>query len=116
MDTSVWTDHLRRSDAGLIELLDRRKVLTHPFVIEELACGHLPVRLSFLEMMHALPRAPLATHEEVLELISNQKLYGSGLGSVDVHLIASALLSGYSVWSRDMALSREAARLKVGFH
>ncbi len=113
VDTSVWADHLRRSDAGLIELLASDAVVTHPLVIEELACGHLPDRKGFLIEIHALPRVPVASHKEVLDLILNKKLYGTGLGSVDVHIIASAMLGRVRIWSRDKALAREADRLGV---
>jgi predicted nucleic acid-binding protein len=115
VDTSVWADHLRRSDKDLTELLLRRAVVTHPFVIEELACGHLPDREEFLTQIHSLPRVPVATHEEALDLISNRKLYGTGLGSVDVHIIASAMLGGARIWSRDKAMVRESRRLRVSF-
>lgn len=110
VDTSVWADHLRVTDTELSALLDRGSVLTHPFVIEELACGYLPLRNEFLLMMHQLPQSPLASHHEVLDLIANRELYGTGLGSVDVHIIASAMLAKATIWSRDKALSREAAR------
>ena len=111
VDTSVWADHLRRSDEDLKELLARGAVVTHPFVIEELACGHLPDRNKFLTQIHALPRVPVASHEELLELIVNKKLFGTGLGAIDVHLIASAMLAGAGLWSKDKILSCEAARL-----
>ena len=111
VDTSIWADHLRVPDAELSVLLDRGRVLTHSFVIEELACGYLPQRKEFLTMMHRLPQAPLASHYEVLDLITNHKLYGTGLGSIDVHIIASAMLAKVTIFSRDKALSREAARL-----
>ena len=113
VDTSVWADHLRSPDKGMSHLLDGNKILTHPFVIEELACGHLPDRRAFLSLIHGLPQVPLATHHEVLGLIVNRKLFGTGLGSVDVHLLASALLANVKLWSRDKALIREAARLNV---
>jgi len=111
VDTSVWADHLRSSDDELIELLDRGAVLTHTFVIEELACGYLPERDDFLRMIHRLPQAPLASHRELLKLIDDKKLFGTGLGSIDIHLIASAMLANAKVLSRDKALSREASRL-----
>lgn len=113
VDTSVWADHLRAADAELSSLLDRGSVLTHPFVIEGLACGYLPLRNEFLIMMHRLPQAPLASHHEVIDLIANHRLFGTGLGSVDIHLIASAMLAKATILSRDKALSREAARLDL---
>ena len=44
VDTSVWIDHLRRGNEGLREALLDERVLCHPFVIGELACGHLTKR------------------------------------------------------------------------
>lgn len=113
IDTSVWADHLREADHGLIALLNEGSVLIHPFVIEEIACGNLPQRKETLNLLHALPMAPVADHTEVLELIVAERLHGTGLGSVDVHLIASARLARAKLWSKDKALSREAKRLKV---
>lgn len=84
--------------------------MTHPFVIEELACGNLPDRRETLELLHALPAAPVAEHGEVLEFISMARLHGAGVGSVDVHLMASARLAGARVWTKDKALRREASR------
>ena len=114
VDTSVWADHIRAPNALLSGLLIKGDVLIHSFVIEELACGHLPKREEFLRELHCLPQAPIASHHEVLAVMSNKKLYGSGLGAIDVHLIASAMLANARVLSRDKALSREAARLGIG--
>ena len=44
VDTSVWIDHLRAGDRDLIRLLEDRQVLGHPFVLGELALGHLRQR------------------------------------------------------------------------
>lgn len=111
IDTSVWADHLREAESGLVALLNEGSVLIHPFVIEEIACGNLPDREETLELLHSLPGAPIAEHSEVLHLITNERLHGTGLGSVDVHLLASARLAGAKIWSKDKALSREAKRL-----
>jgi predicted nucleic acid-binding protein len=113
VDTSVWIDHLRHSERRLLNLLENGSVLTHPLVIEELACGHLRDRSAIIGLLHALPAAPVVTHIEVLGLISSKTLYGVGLGAIDVHLIASAMLSSASLWSKDKALSREARRLAI---
>nr|MBA2670032.1 type II toxin-antitoxin system VapC family toxin [Gemmatimonadota bacterium] len=40
-DTSVWIDHLRAGDPALSALLEQGRVLVHPFVLGELACGNL---------------------------------------------------------------------------
>ncbi len=113
VDTSVWIDHLRHPERRLVHLLESGTVLTHPLVIEEIACGHLRDRLEITTLLHALPSAPVVTHTEVLELISNKTLYGVGLGAIDVHIIASAMLAQVKIWSRDKALIRESTRLNL---
>jgi Predicted nucleic acid-binding protein, contains PIN domain len=114
VDTSVWVDHLRGTEKGLVQLLVNGEVLIHPLVIEELACGSLARRDEFLELLGALPVAPVASHYEVLDLIANEQLYATGLGAVDAHLIASARLAGVPLWSKDKKLSLAAARIGVG--
>ena len=113
VDTSVWVDHLCHSESRLLDLLDQGSVLTHPFIIEELACGHLRDRSSIVGLLHDLPSSPVVTHIEILELISNKTLFGVGLGAIDVHLIASAMLARATLWSKDKALVREVKRLGI---
>ena len=114
VDTSVWVDHLRRGDRTLVSLLNEGEVLCHPFVIGELACGNLQKRVEILALLSALPSAAVATHEEALLLLSEQRMSGRGLGWVDVHLLASSLLSGTALWTRDKALKTAADRMKLG--
>lgn len=105
VDTSVWVAHLRKAEEALQSLLNEGLVLSHPFVIGELACGNLKNRDEILALLDALPKAKLASHEEVLHLVSERKLYGKGLGWVDVHLVAAALLSQSPLWTRDKTLA-----------
>jgi len=116
VDTSVWIDHLSRGDSLVAELLEQGVVVMHSLVLGELACGDLKKRQDTLSMLAALPAASVATHGEALELIEMRKLMGRGLGFVDVHLLASALISGDAIWSRDKALVAAADDLKVCFH
>lgn len=111
VDTSVWIDHFRRSNHDLEHLLDEGAVLTHPFVIGELACGSLARRSEVLDLLRALPTALVATPDEVHTLIERHRLFGTGLGWVDVNLLASAKLSGQSLWTKDRRLHGAAARL-----
>jgi predicted nucleic acid-binding protein len=113
VDTSVWIDHFRYNEKRLLDLLDQGSVLTHPLVIEELACGHLKHRSEVIDLLHALPEAPSASHEEILQLILSKKLYGVGIGAMDVHLIASAMLARASLWTKDRALLRETSHLSL---
>ncbi|MBI2371346.1 MAG: PIN domain-containing protein [Deltaproteobacteria bacterium] len=113
VDTSVWVDHLRRGNDQLAGLLTEEQVLSHRFVLGELACGNLRNRSEVLSLVAALPRVPVAEHEEVLHLVDSRRLYGRGLGWVDVHLLASCLLAGCGLWTLDRPLSRAAAALRL---
>lgn len=114
-DTSVWVDHLSRGTGALAALLDGEQVVMHPFVLGELACGNIRNRRQILGLLASLPSVAVASDEEALAMIESRKLMGRGLGWVDVHLLASVLLSGCRVWSRDKQLAAAAAELKVRF-
>jgi predicted nucleic acid-binding protein len=113
VDTSVWIDHLRRREPVLAQLLSDGLVLMHPFVSGELACGSMQNRPSILSGLHALPSAELASNSEVLSLIEDRRLWGRGLGWVDTHLLASALLSNCAFWTLDVRLAKAAAELDL---
>lgn len=113
VDTSIWIAHLRRSDPDLEHLLDEGLVLTHPFVIGELACGSLAHRVTVLALLTDLPVALVATHEEAMALMDRHHLSGSGLGWIDIHLLASAKLSGQSLWTADKRLRAAALKLRL---
>ncbi|MFO1268660.1 MAG: type II toxin-antitoxin system VapC family toxin [Rubrivivax sp.] len=112
VDSSIWIDHLRRTDDELVRLLARGEVLGHPFVIGELACGHLRQRTAFLEQLASLPAAPVATHEEALAFVERHALAGRGIGWTDVHLITAARLAEpAALWTRDKRLAAAAGAL-----
>ena len=113
VDTSVWVDHMRRSNARLASLLDEGHVLCHPFVVGELACGNLIRRVQILGLLNELPEAPVAEHAEVLRLVESRRVYGQGLGWIDMHLMASALLARCPLWSLDKRLQAAAQRLRA---
>lgn len=115
VDTSIWVSHLRDGHLELKELLLEGKVVCHPFVIGELACGNLQNRWEILTLLKALPVAIQAEHEEVLRFIETHHLMGIGLGYIDIHLLASALLSGISIWTQDNPIKKAACKLDVSF-
>ncbi len=116
VDTSVWVDHLRRGDPGLVALLERAAVVMHPFVMGEIACGSLKDRQSLLELLHDLPGAVIATDDEAMQFIERHRLYGKGIGYVDVHLLASvALTGGAQLWTRDQRLRQVAAAMGFAY-
>jgi hypothetical protein len=108
VDTSVWIQHLNKASERLISLLHDEQVFCHPFVVGELACGNLHNRREVLGLLRALPQAQIAEHEDVLGLLERRRLYGQGLGWVDAHLLASAIITGCSLWTFDKRLKRAA--------
>ena len=112
-DTSVWIDYLRNGNPLLADLLERREIVCHPFVIGELACGSLKAREVTLEVLQTLDEVPMAQHDEVMQLIELHDLMASGIGWVDAHVLGSTLLAGAQLWTLDKPLARAAAKLSV---
>ena len=109
-DTSVWIDHLRAGDEGLVTLLDSAQVLIHPFIMGEMACGKLRNRSEVLTLLGDLPRVMVATDAEVLFLIERHALMGRGIDYIDAHLLAAVSLAGPArLWTRDKRLGAVAA-------
>lgn len=115
VDTSVWVSHLRDGNIELANLLNEGRVLCHPFIVGELACGNLKDRAVILSFLQLLPMSIEAEHEEVLSFIENNRLMGKGLGYVDVHLISSALLTGVPIWTLDKKLAHRADGLHINY-
>lgn len=116
VDTSVWVDHLRSSEPKLAASLEGGRVMTHLFVVGELACGNLKNRGEILKLLGDLPAAPTATDMEALEFIERRALMGRGIGYIDVHLLAAAVLSvDTRLWTRDKRLADAAKELDIAF-
>ena len=113
-DTSIWIDHFRRGDFRLSELLERGDVVMHPFIIGELLLGQVPRIAGIIDDLNVLPKAIVASADEILNFISARKLPGSGIGYVDAHLLAAAALTQEtSVWTRDKRLLAAAQSLSL---
>jgi predicted nucleic acid-binding protein len=114
VDTSVWVSHLRSSNSLLVRLLDTRQVLTHQFVIGEIALGNLRDRLVILGLFDRLPRVVAASEKEVLHFIDRHRLFGVGIGYIDAHLLAAVQLTpGATLWTSDRRLREAADRLAL---
>ena len=114
-DSSVWIAHLREGQPELVDLLTKGLVCMHPFIQGELACGNLKNRGSLLADLNALPKAQRVSDAEVMHLIEVRRLAGKGLGWVDVHLLAAALVSGCRFWTLDKRLDRAASELALSY-
>ena len=113
VDTSVWVEHLRHGAIGLNARLHAGRVCCHPFIVGELACGNLKNRSLILSLLQALPQAIGAEHEEVMQFIENYRLMGKGLGYIDLHLLASAMLTKVPLWTLDKKLNEVAEKLEL---
>ncbi len=115
VDTSVWVAHLRCGHIGLEALLNEGHVVCHPFIIGELACGSLKNRSEILSLLQSLPLASTAEHEEVMQFMGNHDLMGKGLGYIDMHLLASVILSRVLLWTLDKKLRQVSLKLGLAY-
>ncbi len=115
VDTSVWIDHFHHTDEDLKELLLSNHVCIHPFILGELSCGNISNRKEVLSLLRTLRIIDLVLDEEVFLLIEDRKMFGKGLGFIDIHLLASALIHQVSIWTRDKSLKQIAKELGVSY-
>lgn len=116
VDTSIWIDHLHQSEPTLVVLLGQNQVLAHPMVIGEIALGSLADRATVLALLSNLASTVRASDEEVLAFIDAQRLHSRGLSLVDVHLLASTLLTPATLlWTRDKRLQTVVTDLGIAF-
>ena len=92
------------------------EVMCHPFIVGELACGNLKNRAEILSLLKSLPMASMIDFDEFFFFIDKYQLPGTGIGLVDVHLLASAKLTGVPLWTADKKLKSAADRLKLDFN
>ena len=117
VDTPLWVDHLRGSRTDLVLELDRGSVLAHPWVVGELALGHLSASSPVLLLLSRMPQAVVATPAEIRTTVDRHRLQGSGIGYVDAQLVASTLLTpGAALWTRDTRLDAAARRAGAQVH
>jgi predicted nucleic acid-binding protein len=115
VDTSIWVAHLRNGNRQLEQLLMDAEVICHPFIIGELACGNINNRNEILSLLKSLPSAPVVEFDEFLFFIDENQLMRIGIGFVDVHILASAKLSGNLLWTADKKLHSAASKLSLNY-
>jgi hypothetical protein len=113
VDTPVWINHFRKPERELVQLLTNGLAGVHPYVVGELACGNLKDREQTLRLLRALPQARIAGEAEIYYLLDTHRLWGTGLGWVDLHLLASAALAGWHLMTADDAMKRAAAKAGI---
>ena len=104
-----------RETRGLQALLNEEMVVCHPFIIGEIACGTIRNRIEILSLLQSLPMAETVEQNELLQFIEQNHLAGKGLGYVDVHLLASAVLTGAPLWTLDKQLKQASVKLGIDY-
>lgn len=116
VDTSVWIRFLANQSpyaSALATLLEREEASGHDLVYGELLIGDKGGRGPLLQNYQLLHWAPTVTHDEVVAFVRERRLYGRGVGWIDAHLLASALVGGLTLWTADPRLADAARALDV---
>jgi predicted nucleic acid-binding protein len=100
---------------SLAAVLRDARVVTHPWIIGELACGGIRNRREILSLLQSLPAVRPVDDAEALAFIESHGLMGIGLGYTDVHLLAASALERVPLWTRDKAVKMAARRLNLAF-
>ncbi|MBN2442189.1 MAG: PIN domain-containing protein [Spirochaetales bacterium] len=111
VDTSVWIDHFRNTNKQLISLLNNNDVKIHPYILGELSCGNFKNRKKIFSYLNSLSICTIATHDEALFFLEKHALYGKGLGWIDIHLLASCILSKAKLFTLDKRLAQTAGMI-----
>lgn len=118
VDTSVWIRFLSNRApyaAQLEELLGRDEVCGHDFVYGELLIGDVGGRARLLADYAAMHQAPVIPHADVVAFVRERRLHGRGIGWVDAHLLASAIVGRVRLWTADPRLGNLASDLGVAY-
>jgi predicted nucleic acid-binding protein len=114
VDTSLLADHFRTVDPVVSKLLEEGDVVCHPFVIGEIMMGDPRSRQAIADLLHDLPQLQVASDKEVLEVVERHRLFGTGLGYIDAHLLVAVRLAPpVAIWTRDKRLARAAEQLSI---
>jgi predicted nucleic acid-binding protein len=118
VDTSVWIGFLSNRSpyaADLDRLLSREEVSGHEFVYGELLIGDAGGRKQLLVAYEEMYQAPTVPHAEVVEFVGNRQLHGRGIGWIDAHLLASALVGRLQLWTTDPRLAVLAREFGIAY-
>jgi predicted nucleic acid-binding protein len=118
VDTSVWIRFLAKREPyaqELDRLLAHDEVTGHDLVYGELFIGDGGGRRELLAAYARIHQASTVRHGEVVEFVRARNLYGRGVGWIDVHLLASALVGRLRLWTADSRLSAVATELGIGY-
>jgi predicted nucleic acid-binding protein len=118
VDTSVWIRFLANRapySERLDGLLSRDEVSGHPFIYGELLIGDKGGRKHLLADYEQMHQAPSVSHADVVEFVRSRRLHGRGIGWIDAHLLAAALVGRLVLWTADPRLAVLAGELGIEY-
>jgi len=118
VDTSVWIRFLSNRAPYAVQLdglLGRDEVAGHELIFGELLIGDRGGRAKLLGAYEQMHQASLVPHAEVVAFVRSRRLYGRGVGWVDMHLLASAVVEGLHLWTADPRFSNLAHEIGVAY-
>ena len=104
VDTSVWIRYLAGRPPYLAELdrlLSLDEVTGHELVYGELLIGDRGGRRKFLAAYERMHQAAMVPHRDLVAFVRDRGLHGRGVGWIDVHLLASAIVGRLQLWTAD---------------
>lgn len=114
-DANIWIHHWRSPNPRLVELTDEGRIWTHPLIIGELSMGNLRLREATLWNLVRLGRPPLATDAETRQMVEARRLWGRGIGWNDAKILASVVIGGCLLWTKDRRLDEIAKEMDVAW-
>ena len=110
VDTSVWIDFFRNGNSKLDLLLKENLVILHPFILGELVCGNFKNRKEIFSLLNSLPLCKPALHNEVINFVENNTMFGKGIGWIDFHLLISSKINDLELFTLDKKLAATAKK------
>jgi predicted nucleic acid-binding protein len=117
VDTSVWIRFLSNQSpyaARLDAILDRGETSGHE-LIRRTSHRRPGGRAKFLASYAKMHQARMVPNNEVVAFVRDRNLHGRGLGWVDIHLLAAAVVEGLRLWTADPRFARVAKELGVAW-
>jgi hypothetical protein len=78
----------------------------------DLRCVGRTARIADYDLMD---RAPMVPHAEVVTSVRDRRLHGRGIGWIDAHPVASALVRHLPLWTVDPPLAAVAKELRIAY-
>jgi len=118
VDTSVWIRFLANRAPYAIELdrlLGLDEVTGHELVYGELLIGDRGGRGKLLAAYEHMHQASVVPHPDVVAFVRHRNLHGRGVGWIDIHLLASAIVGRLQLWTADPRFAAVARDLGIAY-